>query len=63
MAKRVKHAMADLSAGRLKKPVNPSIWGTAKQANREEKGGHLRHGRKEGAGTRRGGGRGGKFRG
>ncbi len=62
MAKRVKHAMVDLSAGKLKKPLNPSIWGTAEQADREEKGGRRGHGRKEGAGARRHGGRGGKVR-
>lgn len=46
---------------RLKKPLNPSVLGTAKQADREEKGGRVRRGgRPEGSGHPPGGGRGGK---
>ncbi|MBI4495019.1 MAG: hypothetical protein HY690_19775 [Chloroflexi bacterium] len=46
---------------RLKKPLNPSVLGTAKQAHRTEKGGRVGMGRRsEGRGHPPGGGRGGK---
>ena len=52
---------ARLGGARRKLPVNPSIFGTAKQAGRAEKGGRIGADRRvEGRGHPSGGGRGGK---
>ncbi len=60
MARRVKLRVQSILQ-RLKRPLNPSVLGTAKQADRKEKGGRIGHRRPaEGRGHPPGGGRGGK---
>jgi hypothetical protein len=64
MSKREKQRANAVGRARLKQPLNPSVLGTAKQAARTEKGGHIGSGhRMEGRGHPPGGGRGGKVRG
>lgn len=61
MGKKEKKSPAVTSRERMKPPVNPSVRGTAKQAERTEKGGRTGPtGRPEGRGHPPGGGRGGK---
>ena len=63
MSKREKHK-GGTARERLQMPVSPSVWGTAKQADRAEKGGRVGSGhRREGRGHPPGKGRGGKVRG
>ncbi len=61
MGKRGKLGPNAAGWARLKRPLNPSVLGTAKQSGRDEKGGHVGSGRRtEGRGHPPGGGRGGK---
>lgn len=60
MGKRQKRAGTG-ARGSLKRPINPSVWGTAEQADRMEKGGRTGSGkRSEGSGHPPGSGRAGK---
>jgi hypothetical protein len=60
MARRIKDKSADRSY-RLKEPLNPSVRGTGKQSEREDKGPQLAtHHHAEGEGQPGGHGRGGK---
>lgn len=61
MAMRVKERAEAVDIPRSEKPINPSVWGTAKQSLRTRKSGNVGSGRRtEGRGHPPGGGRGGK---